>query len=107
MSTESTFKTALPYGIVSLSAGVIGTIIAVGATSTAIKIAAIAIALFGAWSLLATIFCGLINSGNPEGFREELPKFAVTFIASGIADIITAVAKALIFSWIHRRESRA
>ena len=92
LPSQTTYRAALPYGITSLAIGVLGATLAVAATTIAIKIIGISAAIIGSYGFLATIVCGLIHAGNPQQFRVNYSKYALTLIGSFIADIISRIA---------------
>lgn len=107
MTVESTFKAALPYGIASLAVGTIGAITAVAVATLAMKILGIALAIIGAYGFFATVVCGIFNAGNPKEFRENLPKYFVTFIGHAIADIISKIASEVISNLLDKALGRS
>lgn len=80
MTQPTTFKTALPYGIGTLAIGTVGTITAVAATSSAVKILGVAIGIIGVYSFFATLICGYINAGKPEYFKRDIQKYVLKVI---------------------------
>jgi hypothetical protein len=107
MATEgTTFRAALPWAIGSLALGTAGTILAVGATVTAVKIVGIAAGVIGAYAFFATLICGAVNAGNPKGFRDEIVKYASTMIGYAIADLITLIVREVISSLLDKALGR-
>ncbi|NGX33835.1 MAG: hypothetical protein K1060chlam1_00176 [Candidatus Anoxychlamydiales bacterium] len=89
---KSTFKAAAPYGILALGVGAAGAVAGLACTATALKIIGIAGAIIGAYSFFAILICGFMNMGQPEKFKQDLPKYLGIIVGSAIADIIKNVA---------------
>lgn len=102
----STFNTALPYGIATLAVGVAGLAVAVTATSTAAIVAAAIFATMGAYGFIGVVGCGIMYSGDPQGFKDNVGKAMVTMAGTALTQIITNVAQALIFDAIFGGRSR-
>ena len=102
MASETTFRAAVPYAIGTLALGTAGAVTAVAATSVALQIVGIAMGIIGAYGFFATLICGIVHSGEPDRFREDLPKYAATMIGSAVADIISAVVREVIANLVNR-----
>lgn len=108
-SADTTFNAALPYAGGSLAVAVTGAVVAVTATATVIQVAAIAAAVFGAYAFVAVVVTGVNNAGNPDKFREEVPKAIGVAFGTAVADICVSVAKQVLFTlvddWLGRRRA--
>lgn len=91
--STSTFKTAVPYGILALGVGAAGAAVGLACTATALKIIGVVLGVIGVYSFFAVLTCGFLNAGQPEKFKEQLHKHVVTSVGIGIANIINSVVR--------------
>jgi len=89
----STFDVALPYGAITSIAALSGVFLTIAATSTAVKIAGICIAIIGSYALLSVILCAIKNAGNPRQFQMEIPKAMVTSAGVAISSIVEQITR--------------
>lgn len=100
----SVFYEALPYGVGTLSAGIVGAVIAFSAASTVLAVMGVAIALMGAYTFLGVVGCAIATSGNPSKFREIVWGSMTTMAGVAISEILTTVAKAVLIDLIFNRK---
>ncbi len=82
----STFYTAIPYGVGAIAVGGAGLALALSSQATAAVVAGVALAIIGAYGTFAVMACAFTHSGDPEGFKENIGKFATTIIGAGMAE---------------------
>ena len=88
VSNNSTmFQTALPYGAATLAVGVCGACIAAKATTTAVIITGVALALLGSATFIGIINCSL-TSKNVAEFKEKIFQHITPGVAGGVASVI-------------------
>ncbi|MCX6988516.1 MAG: hypothetical protein NTZ52_03290 [Chlamydiae bacterium] len=91
VSNNSTmFQTALPYGAATLAVGVCGACIAAKATTTAVIITGVALALLGSATFIGIINCSL-TSKNVAEFKEKIFQHITPGVAGGVAGGVASV----------------
>jgi Flp pilus assembly protein TadB len=101
MANQSTFNAAIPYTVAALGTAAIGVGVALSTTSLALTIIGVAAGVFGSVATFGIIACGFMNAGNPQKFREELPKYVGPMVAAFTAEIIKNIALEIISSLVH------
>lgn len=92
---DSVFLTALPYGATFLAGACGGTYLAITSIatgSTALAVAGVALAFFGATAFLTTTVTG-IYSRNSYEFKKALMPALKTALAVTVFDLIATVSK--------------
>jgi hypothetical protein len=101
MANQSTFNAAIPYTVAALGTAAIGVGVALSTASTALSIIGVAAGIFGSIATFGIIACGFMNAGNPEKFKEELPRYVGPMVAGFGAEIIKNIALEIISSLVH------
>lgn len=111
MVAPSTFRTALPYAAITLGTGIAGAVLSITASSTAVAVAGVAVALFGAYAFYGVVSCGLLHRDDPKAFQDNVGKHVATAFGFALTNIITTVAETvlsnMINNWLNGRRSRA
>lgn len=92
---------ATPYALGTLSAAALGTYLAVTATSTALAIASVAMALFGTYGFFVTAYLG-IYSHNHGDFQKRIGPALTTTAFGVIAEMIATVAKTVFVNLVNK-----
>jgi len=103
---ENTFYTALPYGVITLGAGVVGAITAAAAISNVGLIVGIALAILGGYGFAGVLSCSFTSRDSYE-FNQNIWKHIATTAGIGITDTVVMVAKAVILEAIFGRNNRS
>jgi hypothetical protein len=101
MANHSTLNAAIPYAIASLGIATIGIIGALSTTSTVLAVVGAVAAVFGAVATFGIIASGLMNPGNPQQFRKDLPKFTILMVAGLVAEMIRNKALEVISTLVY------
>ena len=95
---ESTFNAALPYAVGALGVGVAGGTVSLlsASSSTVLALAGAVIALVGAMGFTAVVICGVMYSGDAQGFRKNI--WTVLGITAGqaMAEVLGQIARAVV-----------
>lgn len=105
-NASSTFNAAIPYAIGSLSLGTMGLVVCMSATGTAAIVMGVVLALLGSYAFIGVVTCGLVHTGDPEGFEANVGKFMMTAASAALADVIASVAKMVLLNLIFGERRR-
>lgn len=113
INQQSVSSAAAPYAITSLSAGVVGAVVAVAALTagssfglTIAAISGIAVSFFGAGAFFATIYTACTSKSSSEFYERIGPMFSAIaggVVATMIARVAEIALNVLIFRLFSRR----
>ena len=93
---KSIFSSALPYGVATLAAGGVGIGLALTCTSTAAIVAAVALAVLGAYAFIGVITCSVASLASNHPFQENIFKHMATSAGAGMSGVIMMTVNAII-----------
>jgi len=98
----TTFDRALPYGVTTSLSSLSGAFLTLAATSTAVKVTGIFIAITGVYAFLSVILCGIKNSDNPMQFQREIHKALITSAGTAVVSIVDQIARSALDALIDK-----